>query len=234
MEQGESLGRRRLRRLAVENATEPVDMDQLVVLRQAFDREFRVGRPRWPASGEHSNAFDLELREAGVHGCDVLGRRAIHDDVTARCEALRQEEAIDLRRVDAADPRCGECDGTGDVAPTRLAVEPPAVVGGERPDIDDREVRVMETVAELGGGDRGGFRCGNDFEGTHRNCVPSLDDGAGRGHQKTPVDAGVPGKPARDRVDRALSYTVGPAGQRRNTNTEVDGPSSDALAGSLS
>src|SRR5205823_13160797 len=53
----------------------------------------------------------------------------------------------------ALQPGAGEGNRAGDVAPASRAFGSPPVVGGQRPDIDDREVGVAEALSKFGQGD---------------------------------------------------------------------------------
>ncbi len=72
------------------------------------------------------------------------------DDVAPGGDALGREQALDLGLVDGVEPDGRECDCARHVAAAGLAVAPPAVVGGQRPGVDDGQGRIVESVAEFG------------------------------------------------------------------------------------
>ena len=76
----------------------------------------------------------------------VVRAVAVDDDVAAGDDPLLVEEAPDLGLVDDVEPGGREGDGARDVAAARLAVPAPAVVGGERADVDDGQSRVVESL----------------------------------------------------------------------------------------
>jgi hypothetical protein len=122
---------------------------------------------------------------AGPDGDD--DRAAGDDDRATRDDALALEDPLDLGAVDARQPLGRERDRARDVAAARLARRAPAVVGAERPRVDDDEARVGELSRERVGGDRRGRARGGSGWGVeevgHRG-VPSV---TGRGNDKTPA-----------------------------------------------
>ena len=127
---------------------------------------------------------------------------AVHDDrrdpAIAPFSASRR--AISGWSTDA-EPRGRERLRARDVAAARLAAEAPAVVGGDRPDVDDREGRVVEPATEVVGGD--GRRQGGRFEDAHR----VLQFLRVSGKQKPLPPAGVRGSVARIGSGRPRSDT---------------------------
>ena len=94
-EQELALGRG-FRALAREDLAEPVDVDELVVLRQALDRQVRVGRPGREAVGVDADVLDAELGQARGDGLGIVGPGAVDDDVPPGDDALLVEDAADL------------------------------------------------------------------------------------------------------------------------------------------
>jgi len=94
---------------------------------------------------------EVKLDQASGDGPGIIPVDAVDDDFAPRNDALLTEDALDLRRVDAGEPRARERDGARDMATARLVGQAPAVVPGQRPGVDDRQSRVGQAVAELGG-----------------------------------------------------------------------------------
>ena len=155
VEQQEGAVRRRLGPSTVEHLAEPGDVDELVVVGQALERQRLVGGPGRSPSLEDPGSVDAERSEPADERRGVHVAVAVDGDLATRGHALRVEEALDLGLVDGVDPGDGERDGAGHVAASRDAAPVPAVVGDQRSDVDDRQVRVVESLMELGGGDRG-------------------------------------------------------------------------------
>jgi hypothetical protein len=152
VEEQELAGRRGLLAPSIEQPAQPFGVDELVVVRKTFDRQGLIGCPRGPTVLVSPDARAAQLRQPGLHRRDVLETIAVEDDLTIGENALRVEQPFELRIVDAAEPTVREGDGPRDVTPSSLSARPPAVVRGERPDIDDRELRLGHSPAELGCG----------------------------------------------------------------------------------
>ena len=140
---------------------------------------------------------------------------AVDDDVATLDRALLGEESGDLGLVDGAEPRGRERLRARDVAAARLAGEPPAVVGGDRPDVDDREGRVVEPATELVGGD------GSPPRRPVRGCSSGVCSFACRAN-KNPCHLQGFGVRRADRVrPSALRYTRRLPGGRGDTDTST-------------
>ena len=153
MEEHESTLRRRLGTLAREDLAEPIDVDEAIVLRQVFDGQVCVGRPGREAIAKDVDVRDAKRGETRGHRVRIAVAGAVDDDPAARQDALLVEDPLDLGCVDACQPGAGERDGAWNVSTACLAVEAPAVVGGERANVDDRRGRIGEEVADLRGRD---------------------------------------------------------------------------------
>ncbi len=146
VEEQEASGRRSLRAVAVEHLAEPSGVDEPVVVREMLHGQALVRRPRVPVVGANSRV--AERGEPAPHGRHVVGR-AVEDDLLAGDDLLRVQQADDLGVVDARQPGARERDRSGDVTPPGLAVQAPAVVRVERPHVDDRQVGVEKSPAQL-------------------------------------------------------------------------------------
>ena len=148
VEEQEAVRRRGLRATAGENLLEPRGVHESLVVRQPLDRQIRVARPCGPALVVHANAGMAELGQPALEGRDARGVAVQHDPSSGN-DALRNQEPLDLERVDALEPLARERDGAGNVPPSGLAVQAPAVVRGKRSAVDDRELGIAEEAAQL-------------------------------------------------------------------------------------
>src|SRR5439155_17927293 len=100
-----------------------------------------------------------------------------------------------------------------DVAAAGFAHESPAVVCAQGPDVDDREIRFGQTLAQLGRGDVGSLRSEVVVEDGHRGFPFECCSLA----NKTPAEeAGVRCVCVRTYTRETLRYTTCPAGRRSN------------------
>ena len=181
-------------------------MDQRLVARELLEREPVVGGPSRGARGMGAGRLDAVDAQPGDELSRVGQSFAVYDDVAVGGDPLGVEEAPDLVLVDGPQPGGRERDGARDVAAARLAVGAPAVVGGQRPDVDDGETRVAESFSELVCGD-GGHR---SFLSMTVTC----------GQQKAPVGAGVPMRVgACDGIELTPTYTTCPAWRTGDTDS---------------
>ena len=177
VEEQELLVGRRLRRLPVEDITQPRDVHELVVVWKTIEWQRWVGGPGRGPILVSASAGDAEIGEGRHELGGIVRPIAVDDDVAIGGDPLLVQEPPDLGLVDDPEPAGREGDGSRDVAAAGLAVPTPAVVGGERSDVDDGSSRVVQSFAEFGGRDR-----------AHRWYL--MCDGGG-GQTKTPVGAGV-------------------------------------------
>src|SRR5919201_668463 len=126
-------------------------MDELVVVRQSLDGQVRVGRPLGPSSFVDSDALVAQVRQPGPDRQDTLRIIAVEDDLPARKNTFRVEQPLDVGAVDAVQPGAREGDGSRDVSAPSLSTTTPAVVAGQRADVDDGEIGFVESPPELGG-----------------------------------------------------------------------------------
>ncbi len=143
----------RLGALAGEQLADPLDVDEAVVVREALDREAVVRSPGREAGLVAEDVVVTELGQSRVESRRVLGAVAVDHDRAVERDALREKETLDLGLVDAAQPGRREDRRAWDVAAACLALEAPAVVGGDRADIDDGQARVGQAPVELVGRD---------------------------------------------------------------------------------
>ena len=169
-------GRSGFRRLAIEQASKPVDVDELVVVGQAIEGEGFIRRPLAPAALMDPNTFMAIVDQPCGKGGHIPRAVAVDHDVAVWSDAFCLQQSLDFFLVDALQPGAGECHGAGDVAAPGLTSEPPAVVRGHRPNVDDAQVRIAEPIAELGGRDWGGDLTLETVHAGHR-CVPLRQSG---------------------------------------------------------
>ncbi len=158
VEQEEVPGRCGLGRLTRQHLPEPIDGDELLVLRQLLDGERLVGCPGSEAARVDARARDAEPLERARDGRSVVRIVAVHHDLAIGGDALPGEQPRDLRLVDGGEPVGRQRGGARDVPATRFAAKSPAVVRRERPDVEDRERRVVEAIPQLCGIDGSGGR----------------------------------------------------------------------------
>jgi hypothetical protein len=127
-------------------------VDELVVVREPLERQTLVCGPVGPVP-IGPDALVAEVVEPAPERRDVLGTSAVENDLPTGDDLLRLEQPVQLRAVDRAEPGTREGNGARNVTSAGVAVRTPAVIGGERPDIDDRQGRIGQSPAELGGGD---------------------------------------------------------------------------------
>ena len=77
--------------------------------------------------------------QSALDGGDVVGL-AVEHDLLAGNDVLLVQQPFDLGVVDAPQPCTGEGHGSGNMPSPGLAMQAPAVVCGQRPHIDDRQV----------------------------------------------------------------------------------------------
>ena len=121
-------------------------MDEPLVVRQLVDRQVRVGGPGREAVLVRAHLAVAVGDQPGLQGGGMLGAVGVDDDRALGRDALLVEQADDLGLVDAVQPRRRERDRARDVAAARLAVQSPAVVGGDRAQVDDGQAGVAEPV----------------------------------------------------------------------------------------
>src|SRR5439155_12776532 len=138
VEEQELAGRRGFRPPSVEQPLQPFRMDELVVVRETINRQGLIGCPHGPTMLVSPDARAAQLPQPGLDRQDVLGTIAVEDDLTAGNDALRVEQPFELGIVDAAQPTARESDRARDVTPSSLSARPPAVVGRQSPDVNDR------------------------------------------------------------------------------------------------
>ena len=127
-------------------------MDEPLVVREPLDRQGVVGRPLGPAVLVDTNPCVAEVGQPASERRDVVGV-AVEDDLAAGDDVLRVQQPHDLGVVDARQPGARKRDSSRDVTASSLSVRAPAVVRVQRPDVDDRQVGIGESCAQLGGGD---------------------------------------------------------------------------------
>ncbi len=158
MEQEEPAGRGRFRATAGEELAEPLDVDEPVVLRQALDGTLGCRNPAREAAGQDPGRLDpVRPEHVGDNGRFGVVLAVDHDVAPGR-DPLAAQEPDDLGPVDADEPGRRQGDRARDVAAARLVTDPPAVVGAEGPDVDDRQLGPGQDGLEPGGvdGGRGG------------------------------------------------------------------------------
>ena len=144
VEQAEVAGRGGFGRLASQHRLEPVDVDELLVLRQSLDRQRGIGGPGREPRLVHASTLDAEAHQAlGQAGC-VRSSIAVHHDRSIGGDPLPGEQSGDLGLIDRIEPGDGKCHGAGDVAAAVLGAEPPSVVRREWAHVDDGERRIIE------------------------------------------------------------------------------------------
>ena len=157
-----------LRPLSCEHSLQPGDVHQLVVVRQALDRQALVARPRGPAGVIGVHVLETTREEVTGERDRVDGPVAVDHDGTAGLNALRSEEAFDLGRIHGSQPIPRERHSARDMAAADLASEAPAVVRGQRAHVDDRQGRFAQPIAKLVGRNCQAVPLLNDVECTHR------------------------------------------------------------------
>src|ERR1700694_4564957 len=128
-------------------------MDELVVVRQAIDRQARVGGPLGPTALVDPDTGLAQLGQPGLEPQRVLRAIAVKDYFATLENAFGLHQPFHLGFVDAIEPGAGEGDRSRDVTPAGRAARAPAVVGGQGPNIDDGQVGVAEPLAKLRQGD---------------------------------------------------------------------------------
>src|SRR3989442_330665 len=146
----ESSSGRRLGASAVEQLAEPFGVDELVIVRQTVNRKRRLRRPLRPAALVRPHAGAAQFGQSRLERPGIFGPIAVEDDLVAGKDALGSEQPLDLGRINTLEPCAGEGNRTGDMAAARRASRPPAVVGGQRPNVDELEVGVTEALSKFG------------------------------------------------------------------------------------
>ena len=149
VEEQEVAVRRGLGRVACEQLPQPGGVHEFVVVRKALDRERLVGGPLRPARVVHADALLAQFDESRSHRPDLFGEVAVQHDLARVGDVLDPEQPLNLGGVDAIQPRAREGDRARDVAASCGARQVPAVVGGERTDVDDRQSGVVQAKAKL-------------------------------------------------------------------------------------
>ncbi len=116
VEQAEVAGRGRIRRLAIKNGLQPVDVNELLVLREPVDPERRVGRPGSKARLVDAGALDAEADQPLGQPGRLGSACAVDGDLAVGGDALAREQPGDLGLVDGVEPRDRERNGARDVA----------------------------------------------------------------------------------------------------------------------
>src|SRR4029079_13253531 len=144
-----ALGGRRRAPHAREHVSQPVDMDELPVLRKELHRKALVLRPSLPAL-----LVELDVREA-KHGetieqgsCSV----PVEHELLLGDQGLRREDLPNVLVIERAESLARERDRAGNVTASGSAVDAPAVERMQGARVDDRSGRIAESCAELLGG----------------------------------------------------------------------------------
>lgn len=153
MEQLERAQRRRLGPSSVQQLAKPIGVDELLVVRQAVNRQGRIGGPLGPTTPVNPDSGLAQLGEPRLERDRVLRTIAIQDDLATLKDALRLQQPLHLGLVDAVQPRNREGDRSGDVTPSGRTARAPAVVGRQCPDVDYGQVGGAELLAKFGQGD---------------------------------------------------------------------------------
>ena len=146
VEEQEAACRSGFRALTREELCEPFGMDEPLVVRETLDGKRRVVRPLRPAVLLDSELCVAQADQPAPEHRHVIGLVPVEDDLATGNDVLLVQQSLDLDLVDALQPRGGKGDSSRDVTASRLARQSPAVVGGQRPDVDDRQVRVREST----------------------------------------------------------------------------------------
>ena len=165
--------------------------------------------------GPGGRATDEDPYGRDAESPDLVGDRvgievaiAVDDDLVPGCDALGLEKALDLGFVDGLEPGRREGDGTGQMPSSRLVVPSPAVIRGQRPDIDDGQRWLVDAFAQF---------VYRDHRHGRRPREVGLSD------TKRPLAC----RGSRGEIRRALiacrtpRYTIRPAWQREDTDSHM-------------
>ena len=187
VEEEESIPVVAFRTPAGDELVEPIGVDQPVVARQPLHRQALVRGPVRPSGFEDqdrvSACFEPERERPRVPRVVP-----VNDDRAALANPLLIDLALNLRLVEAVQPRVGERHRAGHVAAAALVVESPAVVRRGGADVDDRHVRLVEEPAEISPVD-GAQPVRLALMNAHWFVVPVLTVGLQK--NKSPCRAGV-------------------------------------------
>ena len=170
------------------SVAQPADVDEPLVVAELVDR---VRRRRPPTRRARPRGSGVEARVA--RGASRAGRRrrrpcvVDHDRPAGGSRPSRRAVARSRPGRRRRATRSGRRARPGRDRRGRLGAEAPAVVGGDRTDVEDGAVGVVEGGAE--------GRCVDRRGASGHVCAPS-----GGGHQKTPAVAGVVGGVRANRV----------------------------------
>ena len=123
------------------------------MVREPLDGKLRVGAPLGEAGVVDAHAHPQMLGNPALEdrGCVAA---AVHDDLGACRDPLALQRDHELGVVEPGQPACRERDRPRDVAAAHVTFDPPAVVSGQRPRVDDAQVRLAEPATQLRRGDR--------------------------------------------------------------------------------
>ena len=149
MEKAERAGRSGLRGPPVEQLAKPVWMDKLLVIGEPIDRQRSLRRPLGPAALVSPDTQLSQRRQPCPQRQAILGPIAIEDDLPAVENGLRAQQPLDLRRINGLQPGAREGNRARDMPSSNGASRTPAVVGGEGSNIDESQIRVVESLAKF-------------------------------------------------------------------------------------
>ena len=160
VEHGHGTGRGGFGASAGKNVGEPGHRHEPLVACQPLEREAGIGRPGAEPAIEDAHVLD-PVRRKMLHSARSPRHVATDDDVGSGGHARCVEHPAKVQPIARIEPLGGECDGARDVAATGVIALAPAVVGLDRPDVDDGKPRGAEPIPETCDGDGRGVSDGH-------------------------------------------------------------------------
>ena len=140
--------RRSFRPAAIEKVSQPVGVNEALVVGKAIDRQALVCSPRGPLV-VRSDIVEADLGEPRSQPVDLAGAGPVEDERGVGSHALHGQKVTEVVVREDAQPRARQRHRARHVTPARLPGRAPAVERMERPRVDDRQARVLETELEL-------------------------------------------------------------------------------------